>query len=76
MTLGTHGNRPEVALYQLTLKRLGYDPGAIDGQFGDNTIRAAIEEAQTNSPDWFNEIGVDEGIVLDSAFHRLGIACS
>jgi hypothetical protein len=75
MNVGMAGHRPEVALFQTVLKRLGFDPGSVDGYFGANTMSAAMIESHAHSPDTGSEIGVDEGVVLDTMFKRLGIAC-
>ena len=70
----TTGRRGEVALYQQTLKNLGYDPGDVDGFFGPKTTTAAFEEIGDNGS--LGEIFPDPPVaVLFSAFQRLGIAC-
>ncbi|MFK7917866.1 MAG: peptidoglycan-binding protein [Ilumatobacter sp.] len=76
----TEGRRGEIALYQQTLKNLGYDPGEVDGFFGQNTYAAASQEildnGDVNGPNGtFNELFPDDGAVLPAAFVRLGISC-
>lgn len=76
----TTGRRGEIALYQTTLKDLGFDPGDIDGFFGPNTAQAASDEVfangNINGPDgMFAEIFPDDGAFLPAVFERLGIAC-
>jgi peptidoglycan hydrolase-like protein with peptidoglycan-binding domain len=67
-------NRGEVALYQQTLKNLGYDPGGVDGFFGPKTTDAAFAEINDNGS--LAEIFPDPPVaILFSAFQRLGIAC-
>jgi hypothetical protein len=73
---GMEGHRGEIALYQLTLRRAEYDPGDIDGYFGDGTLQAASREIQANGPDdLYDEYWPDGGEVNRNAFIRLGIAC-
>ncbi|MEI2706860.1 MAG: peptidoglycan-binding domain-containing protein [Ilumatobacteraceae bacterium] len=74
MFVGMPGPDPQVALYQQTLKNLGYHPGEVDGYFGASTMSAAMSESDDNAGGVF-EYGIDEGTVLDVAFERLGIAC-
>jgi hypothetical protein len=70
----TTGRRGEVALYQQTLKNLGYDPGGVDGFFGPKTTDAAFAEIGDNGS--LGEIFPDPPVaILFSAFQRLGIAC-
>lgn len=77
----TDGRRGEIALYQQTLANLGYNPGEIDGFFGQNTYNAASQEILDNGdvagPEGvFAELFPDDGAVLPAAFERLGIGCS
>ena len=77
----TTGRRGEIALYQQTLKNLGYDPGEVDGFFGQNTYSAASQEildnGNINGPNGaFEELFPDDGAVLPAAFDRLGIGCT
>nr|AGC71330.1 hypothetical protein [uncultured bacterium A1Q1_fos_515] len=66
--------RAEVALYQYTLRNLGYDPGAIDGYFGPMTIEAGANEIMDHTTDNAG-LFIDEGVIARDAFVRLGIAC-
>ena len=66
--------RPEVALYQYTLRGLGYDPGAIDGYFGPRTLEAGANEIIDHTTDNAG-LFIDEGVIARDAFVRLGIAC-
>ena len=80
INLSTRGRRDEVALYQQTLKDLGYDPGDVDGYFGPESFDAAFEEIVANGnidgPEGiFQEAFLDDGAVLLPAFDRLGISC-
>jgi hypothetical protein len=75
MVVGMTGHRSEVALFQSALKRLGYDPGAIDGEFGNNTMNAAAAESLADGQEGAIEFTADEGGVLQAMFLRLGIAC-
>lgn len=80
LSFAMDGHEDEVALYQYTLKRLGYDPGDIDGIFGETTWESAQDEIADNgvSTDGngnFVEIFWDDGTILRPAFVRLGIAC-
>ena len=67
--------RGQVALFQYTLDRLGYDPGDIDGYFGPNTMQAGAEEILDHSPQSGRELFLDDGVIAIPAFRRLGIAC-
>lgn len=71
------GKRDEIALYQRTLVAAGYDPGDVDGYFGEKTWRAGTQESLDHSPhgDVYVELWLDGGEVLRPAFERLGIAC-
>lgn len=76
----TQGRRDEIALYQQTLKDLGYDPGDVDGYFGPKSFDAAFEEIVANGnidgpQGLFQEAFLDDGAVLLPAFDRLGISC-
>jgi len=73
--VGVRSPRPEVALYQYTLDALGYEPGTIDGYFGQNTMNAAAEEILDHSPDSGVELFLDDGAVSFRAFERLHLAC-
>lgn len=78
--LGMDTRRDEIALYQTTLAALGYDPGGVDGYFGQGTLAAAYDEIMdsgTGADDdgMFVEWFPDDGAVLLPAFERLGIAC-
>jgi hypothetical protein len=80
INLSTQGRRDEIALYQQTLKDLGYDPGDVDGYFGPKSFNAAFEEIVANGnidgPEGiFQEAFLDDGAVLLPAFDRLGISC-
>jgi hypothetical protein len=80
INLFTTGRRGEIALYQQTLKDLGYDPGQVDGFFGQNTYGAASQEildnGNINGPNGvFEELFPEDGAVLPAAFLRLGIGC-
>ena len=80
INLFTTGRRSEIALYQQTLKDLGYDPGEVDGFFGQNSITAAtaeiLDNGNVNGPNGvFEELFPDDGAVLPPAFERLGIGC-
>lgn len=66
--------RAEVALYQYTLRGLGYDPGAIDGYFGARTMEAAAYEVMDHTTDNAG-LFVDEGVIYQDVFIRLGLAC-
>jgi hypothetical protein len=69
----TTGRRGEIALYQTTLKNLGFDPGEIDGYFGSATQAAASAEFGANGD--MSEIFPDDASFLPALFQRLGIAC-
>ena len=76
----TPGPSGEVALYQRTLRDLGYDPGAVDGYFGQNTLDASMQEIMDNGvavdgQGNFVETFPDDGAILPPAFDRLGISC-
>lgn len=76
----TQGRRDEVALYQQTLKDLGYDPGDVDGYFGPRSFDAAWQEIVDNgnvvdADGVFEEAFLDDRAVLLPAFERLGISC-
>ncbi len=80
INVSTLGRRDEIALYQQTLKDLGYDPGDVDGYFGQKSFDAAFEEIVANGnidgPEGiFQEAFLDDGAVLLPAFDRLGISC-
>ncbi len=66
--------RAEVALYQFTLRNLGYDPGDIDGYFGPMTLEAGANEIIDHTTDNAG-LFIDEGVIHEEAFIRLGIAC-
>lgn len=66
--------RPEVALYQYTLRNLGYDPGDIDGYFGPRTMEAAAYEIIDHTTDNAG-LFIDDGVIYKDAFIRLGLAC-
>ena len=75
MYMGMRSNRPEVALFQTTLSGRGFDPGEIDGYFGVNTMRAAVDDVLTSNIDPMSELFLDDGVVRHTMFIRLGIAC-
>ena len=66
--------RAEVALYQYTLRNLGYDPGTIDGYFGPATMEAAAYEIIDHTTDNAG-LFIDDGVIYQDAFIRLGLAC-
>lgn len=80
VNLSTQGRRDEIALYQQTLQGLGYDPGEIDGYFGQQSFEAGFQEVTENGnidgPNGiFEEAVLDDGAILPPAFQRLGIVC-
>lgn len=75
--IGMDGPDPEVALLQTRLRELGYDPGIVDGYFGEKTW-IAVFESQSQYADGSsggNGIFTDEQAVMNPAFERLGISC-
>lgn len=77
MSSDTQGRRDEIALFQQTLKDLGYDPGEIDGYFGPNTWTAASEQMLDSVGPAGLAVDVldDSQEVLSPFFQRLGIVC-
>lgn len=80
MTVGMPGPDAEVALLQTQLASLGFDPGKIDGYFGENTWRAAASSMSRHidesSPSDFPEgVFTDEQSITEPVFSLLEIAC-
>lgn len=74
MEVGMSGHRDQVTLFQNTLQDLGFDPGDLDGYFGENTFGAAAREVAANGdPD--TEISLRDGWVSGEVFQRLRIEC-
>lgn len=70
------GSAGEVALYQQTLKNLGFDPGEVDGRFGPNTFSAGLAEVTANGTGGFGvDVFPDDSAILGATLVRLGIAC-
>jgi len=78
MYIGMPGPDSQVALLQTRLIELGFDPGEVDGYFGENTFVATYQSQApySDGTSGGNGIFADEGTVLGPAvFERLGIAC-
>jgi GDSL-like Lipase/Acylhydrolase family/Putative peptidoglycan binding domain len=77
MFVGMDGPDPEVARLQERLEEFGYDPGDVDGYFGESTWVAAAE-SQVEFSDGSaggNGVFADEQALLEPYFERLGISC-
>ena len=77
ISIGMDGPNPEVALLQTRLTELGYNPGDIDGYFGESTWGATVvsQVQYSDGTSGGNGVFADEQTLLEPVFERLNISC-